>query len=101
MICLKIDDGKGYFRDGNGEYQEIDRIQKEDILHLLDLATDKNNEFEMDAIQKDNIKNEAHKIIYEALFRKFTELVANKSRFLDESQSLYKDALLKYKNEGR
>ena len=41
--------------------------------------------------------NEAHKIIYGNLYKKFDELLENKTRFHDESVALYKDALDKYK----
>ncbi len=98
MIYLKIDNGKGYFRNLFGEMQEIDSIRKEDILYLLDQATDGSISFEMDSIINGNIQNEAHKIIYDSLFRKFNELLNNKNRFLDESEAIYKEALQKYKD---
>ena len=73
-------------------------IFKEDILRLLDLATDCNIIFEMDEIKDDNIQNEAHKIIYDRIYRKFNELLNNKARFIDESGSLFEDAIQKYTN---
>lgn len=42
------------------------------------------------------IRNPAHKIIYQNLSDKFNELLSNKTQFLDESEALYKDALQKY-----
>lgn len=51
----------------------------------------------MDEIEGDNIKNQAHKVIYESLFKKFKEFLENRERFIDESESLYKDAMQKYK----
>ena len=76
----------------------IDLIQKEDMLNLLDAVTDKEIEFEMDE-NSDEILNEAHKIIYNELYKRLNELKEDKDRFLEESESLYKDALQKYKNE--
>lgn len=96
MNYLKIENGKGFFLDSDNHWKEIDTIQKEDILHLLDCATDSQIDFQMDRIESDNIKNEAHKIIYDNLYRKFFELSSNKNRFLDESEGLYKEALQKY-----
>lgn len=99
MNCLKIENGKGYFRNTQNQMQEVDGIRKEDILHLLDLATNSDVDFEMDEIEGDNIKNQAHKVIYESLFRKFKEFLENKARFIDESENLDKDAMQKYKSD--
>ena len=98
MIYLKIENGKGYFINSNEEKCEIDTIRKEDILFLLDKATDSSVAFEMDSVSNNSIQNEAHKIIYQSLFRKFNELLSNKNRFLDESEALFKDAFQKYKD---
>ena len=89
MIYLKIENGKGYFLAADNTMQEIHEIRKEDILRLLDFATDPSAEFEMDEYK-------AHKIIYSGLYRKFKELLDNKNRFIDESENLYKDAVQKY-----
>ena len=98
MKCLEISNGKGYFLNSNNEMQEIDKITKEDILRLLNIATDINNTFEMDEFDENKgPSNEAHKIIYGSLYKKFIELLENKTRFYDESKAIYKDALEKYK----
>ena len=99
MTDLKIENGKGFFLNEKGEMQQIHEIRKEDILKMLDLATDNNIDFEMDEIIDGSIQNEAHKIIYSELYRKFKELLDNKDKFLDESESLYKDALDKYREK--
>lgn len=97
MHYLKINSGKGFFLDSEGNMKEIHLITKEDVLRLLDYATDSEVSFEMDEITDGSIQNEAHRIIYDAIYRKFKELMENKSRFIDESSSLYKDAFVKYK----
>ena len=99
MVYLRINDGKGYFLAADDKWQEIHNIRKEDILRLLDFATDSSICFEMDEIKDNSIKNEAHKIIYDNLYRKFSELLENKSRFIDESESLYREAFQKYTNK--
>lgn len=96
MKFLKIDNGKGYFRDGNNGYAEIDIIRKEDIFRLIEVITLEDITFEMDSIEENNLQNAAHKIIYRELYVKFSELQKNKNRFLDESEKLYKDALQRY-----
>lgn len=96
MKYLRIDNGKGYYLGSDGELHEIDSIQKEDMLHLLDAATNRVIDFEMDE-SEDGIQNEVHRIIYKELHKRLKELLEDKDRFLDESESLYKEALQKYK----
>ncbi len=97
MKCLRIKNGIVQFRNDEGKYVEVDQIGKDDILYLLDVITDEDQEFDMDDYNENEIKNPAHKIIYQNLSEKFKELINNKSQFLDESEALYKDALQKYK----
>ena len=97
MKCLKIKNGKGYFLDKDGNYQEIDKMGKDDILYLLDVATNEDSEFDIDDIDEHEINNPAHIIIYKHLQKKFVEFLSNKTQFLDESEALYKDAIKKYK----
>ena len=100
MKYLIIDKGKGYFINSRDTKEEIDKITKEDILRLLDIATDKDQEFEMDEPPEDsNSFNQAHIIIYSHLYKKFNEILQDRDRFLDESTAIYKDALAKYGEE--
>lgn len=99
MKCLEIKNGKGYFLQSDGNMVELDKMKKDDLLYLLDIATNIEKEFEMDDIQTCRLDNQAHKVIYESLFDKFQELLQNRNRFYDESISLYKEALQKYKKE--
>ena len=96
MKCLEINNGKGYFLHKSGEMIPLDKIKKEDLMYLLDIATSENQSFEMDDIEEDVLDNQAHQIIYRNLSEKFSDLLSNKKRFLDESENLYRDALLKY-----
>ena len=99
MKFLKISDSKGYFLNplnlDNGEWVEMDKIEKDHLLGLLDKAL--HNEFEMDEFSEEAIKNKAHLIIYRNLYSKFSNLIENKSRFKDESEKVFSDALKKYK----
>lgn len=97
MNYLRINNGKGQFMNHEGRYKDIDKICKDDILFLLDEATKKDSDFEVEIMTKDSIKNEAHKIIYENISSKLQELLKNKNKFLDESEALYKEALQKYR----
>ena len=94
MKHLKIDANKGLYSIDGASWNEIDRIGKDDLLKLVDLAL--GEEFEMDAYNKDNLPNPAHEIVYRNLHAKLADLQARKERFKDESQQLYRDAIRKY-----
>lgn len=95
MKYFKIEKGKGYFLNLENEFIEIDKITKDDLLNLSAKAID--SEFLFDVYDENNLHNKAHQIIYKNLIEKFSGLLDNRSRFKDESERLYKDALEKYK----
>jgi hypothetical protein len=97
MKYLKIEDNKVFFIKDKSQpstWTEIDQIEKNDLLNLLNLAT--NEEFEIDVYDESKIGNKAHQIIYKHLAEKFTNFLANKDRFKDEADGLYKEAFDKY-----
>ncbi|MEX0597164.1 MAG: hypothetical protein WD512_11745 [Candidatus Paceibacterota bacterium] len=100
MKFLKIENNKGFYLREKAEGQvnewiEIDQIGKEDLMALMNqvIATD---EFEMDVYEEENIAHKAHQIVYKNIHEKFSELLNNKTRFKDESESQYQEALEKY-----
>ena len=98
MKYLKIEDNRGFFLrivDNEVEiWTDIDQISKEDLFFLLNKAI--SQDFEMDEFNEDILSNKAHQIIYKNLYEKFSDLLTNKTRFKDESESLYKAAIEKY-----
>jgi hypothetical protein len=96
MKYLKINDNKAYYLSPGDRltWTEIDKMRKEDLLALLDLAI--SDTFEMDEYVEAKLGNKAHQIIYKNMFEKFSNLSATKDKFRDESESLYKDAIAKY-----
>lgn len=102
MKYLKIEDNRGFYyktsEEGENTWKEIDKIDKEDLLELLNKAI--SSEFEMDEYNEENLAHKAHQIVYKNISEKFEELLANKSRFKDESESLYKEAIEKYSNSN-
>lgn len=95
MKYLKIEESKGYFLSSDGTHTEIDKINKEELMYLLNQATEV-DDFEMDEYQEDSIGSPAHKIVYQNIYEKFNDLLSNKTRFKDESNLLHKSALEKY-----
>lgn len=100
MKYLKISDNKGFYRKALEveieNWVEIDKINKDDLLILLNKAIE--SDFEMDEYKEDILGNKAHQIIYKNIYEKFVSILTNKTRFKDESENLYKDSLKKYSN---
>lgn len=94
MKRLKIEDNKAYFKTDK-DWTEIDQISKNDLMFLLDKAFEE-DEFELDEYDAEKLANKAHAIIYKNIFEKFSDFLDNKTRFKDESQTLYKEAFEKY-----
>lgn len=94
MKYLKIENNKGHYLNQSGEWIEIDKISKEDLMYLLNKAV--SDEFEMDAFVEESIGHKAHQIVYKSIHEKFAELLANKNVFKDECDSLFKSAIEKY-----
>lgn len=61
MKCLEIKKGKGYFLNTVGEMIELDKMKKDDLLYLLDMATNQTESFVMDSLQECELDNQAHK----------------------------------------
>lgn len=97
MKYLKIELNKGFYWNGNG-YSEIDKINKEDILNLVNLA--EKEDFELDEYNESNIANKAHQIIYENIYSKFSQFLENKGQFKREVDETYRDAIGKYPTES-
>lgn len=96
MNCLKIEDSKGFYntQSEKEEWTSLDEIRKEDILTILNECM--KSGFGMSNPEEETISNKAHEIIYKKLHEKFSSLDSQRNRFKDESNSLFKDAYLKY-----
>ncbi|MDC8000298.1 hypothetical protein POV26_04575 [Aequorivita todarodis] len=97
MKFLKIDNNQAFFIKDKNEpeiWTEIDKIEKDDLMKLLDFATE--DDFEMDVYNEDTLANKAHQIIYKSIYEKLNVFLTNKSRFKDQTEAIYKDALEKY-----
>ena len=94
MKCLKIENCRGHYSIDGNAWKEIDKITKEELLQLLNTGLKEG--FDMDDIDEKEVKNKAHEIIYRNLYGKFQELNSNRTRFEDESNILFKDAVEKY-----
>lgn len=95
MKILKIDRGNAYFcLEEGGEWRIIDTIDKNALLTLLDLYLEV--DVEIDSPDDQELSNQAHAIIYRGIFEKLSQLGDEKSRFKDQSETLYLDEMKKY-----
>lgn len=94
MKYLKIENEKGYYWNGN-KYVEIDKINKDDLLNLLNFA--ETESFDTDTYDQSLIGSKAQQIIYENISLKFTRFLEEKDQFKMEAKRLYENALNKYK----
>lgn len=95
MKSLKIEDYKGHFVTEEGGYETIDKIDKTVLLRLVNMALE--DDFEIDEFNEEELKNQAHQIIYKSISEKLTDLNNKRNQFRDESERLYSDAYEKYK----
>lgn len=95
MKYLRINDTDGEFLNKDSLYVLIDKIDKDDLLFLIDSAVEK-DDFEIEPYDSEKIKNPAQQIIYENIYKKFDELLKNKTQLRDQVDNLYKDAFEKY-----
>jgi hypothetical protein len=93
MKYLEIKDNKGFFWNGS-EMIEIDRLNKDDLLGLLNHAEE--DSFEMDLYDENLLPNKAHQIIYQAISTKFNEFLTDKDQFNRDVDALYVEAVGKY-----
>lgn len=97
MKLLKCEDNTCYL-NVNGKDKKILEINKEDILNALEYIYD-NEDVEMEEYNKDKIKNEAERIIYENLYSKLKDFKENKMTLKSEIDGIFKELEDKYKIE--
>ncbi|WP_278406280.1 hypothetical protein [Pseudomonas rhodesiae] len=95
MKILKIEKNQGYYRDSEGNYETIDKIDKAVLLALVNLAL--TDDFEIDEYNEEDLKNQAHQIIYKSISSKLIDLHRRRNQFRDESERLFLEEYEKYK----
>lgn len=95
MKILKIEDNQGFYFTAGESYNSIDKINKNDLLKLVNLTL--NDDVEFDEYSDDTLKNHAHQIIYKSIYEKLFDLYKEKDKFKDESERLFLQEYEKYK----
>jgi hypothetical protein len=96
MKLLKISENLGQFLTVNGDYSSIDKINKDDLLRLVDWTLGE-GDVELDSYDDQKIKNQAHQVIYKSIFQKLSDLGKRKQEFVDESARLFLDEYERYR----
>ncbi len=90
MKLLRIAENVGEFQASDGGYRTVDKITKEDLLRLVDLAL-LEEEVEFDPYDEKSLKNQAHQVIYKSVLQKLQDLRNRRRAFVDESARLFLD----------
>jgi hypothetical protein len=98
MKLLKIEDSLGHFLMDSGQYNEVDKITKEDLLRLVNFTLEEDVDF--DTYDEKSIKNHAHQIVYKSVFEKLRDLKDRKQEFIDESERLFLKEYEKYRADS-
>jgi hypothetical protein len=96
MKLLKVDKNFGFFLDIQGNFVEIDKITKEDLLRLANLTLGE-ADVELDPYDEQTVKHLAHQVIYKNVADKLGTLKGQRTQFVDESERLYLVDYEKYK----
>ncbi|MFH1299589.1 MAG: hypothetical protein ABIK07_00915 [Planctomycetota bacterium] len=97
MKLLKAENNKGYFLTEDGKYETVDKMDKDGLYFLVNLALEGDDEYELDPYDPDLLPNQGHQIIYKSLQEKLSELVERRDEFRDQSERLYLDEYERYK----
>lgn len=98
MKLLKIENKQGYYLVDGEEYAPVDQITKDDLLKLVDLVL--NGDIEFDDYSDEEVKNQAHQVIYKSIFEKLKGLEERKDEIRDVSNRLYLQEYERYQGES-
>ena len=94
MKLLKIENPLGFYRGEDGAYHEIDQITKEELLWILKKVLDESGE--LDEYDEDELKNQAHQVVYKSIYSNLKALEDRRQEFIDESERLFLEDYKKY-----
>jgi hypothetical protein len=98
MKYLLIKENKGFFWNGEEE-KEIDKINKTDLIFLINAA--EKDDFELDPYDEGSLANKAHQVIYENLYTKFIQFQEDKDQFKDQVENMFNEAIRKYSTDNQ
>jgi len=99
MKLLRVSNNNGEFLTSDGQYLPVDRISKDDLLRLVNLALDEKELIEFDECDEKAVKNLAHQVIYRSVLQKLQDLHARRKQFADEAARLFYEPYEKYRQQ--
>ncbi|MBU4237538.1 MAG: hypothetical protein KKI01_14620 [Proteobacteria bacterium] len=97
MKLLKIDENLGLFLKKEGGYSTVDNITKDDLLRIMENVLEGSGE--LDPYSEEEIKNQAHQVVYKSIYSNLKALEERRQEFMDESERLYLEDYKKYVEE--
>ena len=94
MKLLKIENPLGFYQAEDGAYHEIDQITKEALLWILEKVLDESGE--LDEYDEDELKNQAHQVVYKSIYSNLKALEDRRQEFIDESERLFLEDYKRY-----
>ena len=98
MKLLKIENHLGHYRTEDGAYHEIDKITKESLLWILERVLD--GAGELDEYDEDELRNQAHQVVYKSVYRNLKDLDDRKQEFIDESERQFLEDYKRYVDDA-
>lgn len=95
MKLLKIENSQGFYFVEGEVYAPLDKITKDSLLKLVDLALEDDATY--DVYDEEKLQNQAHRIIYKSIYGKLNSLSEEKEEFMDESKRLFLKEYEKYR----
>ena len=94
MKLLKIENHLGHYLAEDGGYHEIDQITKAALLWILERVRDGSGE--LDEYDEDELKNQAHQVVYKSVYSNLKALEHRRQEFIDESERLFLEDYKRY-----
>ena len=99
MKLLKIDNELGYFLAEDSSYHPIDQITKEALLWILERILDGSGE--LGEYDEEELKNQAHQVVYKSIYSKLKAVEQRKQEFIDESERLFLEDYQRYVKDSQ
>jgi hypothetical protein len=98
MKLLKIENHLGHYRTEDGTYHKVDQITKEALLWILEKVLDGSGE--LDEYDENELKNQAHQVVYKSIYSNLKALEDRRDEFIDESERLFLDDYKRYMKDA-
>lgn len=100
MKLLQISNNQGFFLNEEGNHLPVHELDKKHLLWLVKQTLDDSIEIEFDEYDGDQLRNQAHQIVYKSVYEKLVALRDRRKEFVDTSERLYLADYEKYREDA-